>query len=137
MFGVDDLISGVLGAAKPVLEHFFPDPQKRYDFEMAMRQIDLTLIQGQLKINEVEAANNNLFVSGWRPAVGWVGVLGLAYQFICAPIAVYVLAIVDPTVALPNIGGAELISLVVALLGIGAMRSFDKVQGTSPAPGPG
>jgi hypothetical protein len=137
MFGVDDLISGVLGAAKPVLEHFFPDPAKRYEFEMAMRQLDLTQMQGQMEINKIEAANNSLFIAGWRPAIGWVGVFGLAYQFIIAPMAIYILAIVNPAITLPNIGGAELISLVVALLGIGAMRSYDKQKGTSPAPGAG
>ncbi len=131
MFGVDDLIGGVLSVAKPVLEHFFPDPAKRYEFEMAMRQLDLTQMQGQMQINQIEAANPNIFVSGWRPAIGWVGVFGLFYQFVIAPIAIYVLAIVDPGITLPNIGGAELISLVVALLGIGAMRSYDKMQGTA------
>ncbi len=128
---IGPIASAALDVLRPVLNHFFPDPAQRAQAELAIAQLDWQMLQGQLEINKIEAASSNVFVSGWRPAIGWVGVIGLTWQFILAPLAIYVLAIVNPTITLPVIGGPELISLVVALLGIGAMRSYDKRQGTS------
>ena len=130
MFGVDDIIGGVLKAAGPVLEHFFPDPQKRYEFELAMRQIDLSLMQGQMAINQVEAASSSLFIAGWRPFIGWVGGIALAWQFLLAPIFASAITLVTSgRISLPIAAAPELLTLVVALLGLGTLRSYEKIQG--------
>jgi hypothetical protein len=127
------IISGVLAAAKPILERFFPDPAKRLQFEIEMRQLDLESLREQIEVNKIEAAHPSVFVSGWRPFIGWVGGVGLAWQFIIAPIVTTGFAMYSPwTPSLPVLdSNGTLMALVTALLGIGAMRSYDKSQGTS------
>jgi hypothetical protein len=126
------IAGGIMALAKPVLDRFFPDPKVRQEFELAMRGLDWQLIAGQLEINKAEAANPRLFVSGWRPFIGWVGGVGLAWQFVLAPICAWALSLFSPGTPLPVLDGSgELMALVTALLGIGAMRSYDKTKGTS------
>jgi hypothetical protein len=132
MMAVLPVIEAVLAVARPVLDRFFPDPKARQEFELAMRAADWQLVQAQLEINKVEAAHPSRFVSGWRPFIGWVGGFGLAWQFVLAPMLAWFLSIVSPGIPLPVIDSSgELLALVTALLGIGAMRSYDKQKGTS------
>lgn len=86
----------------------------------------------QAEINKVEAQHRSVFVAGWRPAVGWMGVAGLGWHYIGHPMAAFLLQVVSPETPVPPLGDtSELQSLVIALLGIGAYRSFDKSRGTS------
>lgn len=77
----------------------------------------------QAEVNKVEASSDNLFKSGWRPAIGWVGALGMAYNYLIVPVCV--------TFGLPavNLDMNTLMPLVMALLGLGAMRSWDRTKG--------
>ena len=82
------------------------------------------LAQGQLEVNKVEAAHKSLFVAGWRPAIGWVGALGLFYNVILANI-------IGIWIDLPEIDTTLLVPVMMGMLGLGAMRSYEKVQGVS------
>ena len=82
------------------------------------------LAQGQLEVNKVEAAHKSLFVAGWRPAIGWVCALGLFYNVILANI-------IGIWVDVPEIDTTLLVSVMMGMLGLGAMRSYEKVQGVS------
>ena len=82
------------------------------------------LAQGQLEVNKVEAAHKSLFVSGWRPAIGWVCALGLFYNVILANI-------IGIWVDVPEIDTTLLVPVMMGMLGLGAMRSYEKVQGVS------
>ena len=86
---------------------------------------------GQLEINKVEAANANIFVSGWRPAIGWVCALALLYQYLVRPLAVAIFAAVGHP--LPTMPGLDenLWQLMMAMLGMGGLRTFEKVQGVA------
>ena len=80
----------------------------------------------QAEVNKVEAASTSLFVAGWRPAIGWVGALALFYQFIIYPLLCWI-----PNVVIPPPPNSEaLYPLILGMLGIGTMRSFDKLKGT-------
>jgi len=79
--------------------------------------------KAQTDVNAVEAANPNIFVSGWRPMIGWIGAAGLAYQYVFRPLAVGFYG-----TALPPLDGS-LMELVVGLLGFGGMRSWEKYKG--------
>jgi hypothetical protein len=84
----------------------------------------------QTEVNKVEAASSSLFVAGWRPAIGWVGALALFYQFIIYPLLGWIL-VWFPTVSAPPVpDSAELYPLIMGMLGIGTLRSFDKLKGT-------
>ena len=82
------------------------------------------LAQGQLEVNKVEAAHRSLFVAGWRPAIGWVCALGLFYNVILANI-------IGMWIDLPEIDTTLLVPVMMGMLGLGAMRSYEKVQGVS------
>ena len=82
----------------------------------------------QLEVNKVEAAHPNIFVSGWRPAVGWLCAAGLGWAFVGAPIAAWILILVSPGTPLPTIQSENLLELVLAMLGLGGLRSFEKIR---------
>ena len=82
------------------------------------------LAQGQLEVNKVEAAHKSLFVAGWRPAIGWVCALGLFYNVILANI-------IGIWIDLPEIDTTLSVPVMMGMLGLGAMRSYEKVQGVS------
>jgi len=88
--------------------------------------------QQQSAINEKEADNPNLWVSGWRPAVGWVCGLSLAYSALVEPFMRFVSLVgFNYGGAFPAIDTNLTMQILLGLLGLGAMRSFDKKQGTS------
>lgn len=126
-----DLISPVLDK---VLS-FIPNPVEREKVraeQMAqLLQILAKADESQTEINKVEAANTNLFVSGWRPFVGWVCGAGVAWTFVLQPVLDWVLAIYKPGLTTPILDSSQLLSLLLGLLGMGAMRSYDKVKGVA------
>ena len=89
------------------------------------------LAKGQLEVNKVEAASKSMFVAGWRPAVGWVCVLGMASNFIIIPMANFGLAIAESNITIPLIDTSTMMPVLMGMLGLGAMRSVEKVQGVS------
>jgi len=87
------------------------------------------LAKGQLEVNKVEAAHNNMFVAGWRPAVGWICAMGMAGNFIIIPMANFVLALAESTVSIPLIALSEMMPVLLGMLGLGAMRTVEKAKG--------
>jgi len=100
------------------------------DFQLAEDRIDADLAKGQQDINKIEAQSPHWFVAGWRPAVGWICVLGLAYQFLFYSLLCWLNAWLkfapqNP----PALEIGTLMTLLMGMLGLGGMRSFEKVKG--------
>lgn len=131
------LIGSILQMGESLLDRFFPDPAERATAQLELlkmtqagefKEIDAALSRdlAQAKINEVEASSASGFISGWRPAAGWICVAGLAYQFLFRPLAPWLLTITGhPVPDLPSLEGS-LMELTFAMLGIAGLRSFDK-----------
>ncbi len=83
----------------------------------------------QAMANIEEAKHKSVFVAGWRPAIGWVCAVGLGYQFLILPFAGLINAYYVLPAELPAIEAAELTTLVMALLGLGGLRSYEKTKG--------
>ena len=81
-------------------------------------------LKGQLEINKVEAAHKSLFVAGWRPAIGWVCMLGLLYNTIIANV-------LSIWIEVPEVDTTLLVPVMMGMLGLGAMRSYEKVNHVS------
>ena len=81
-------------------------------------------LQGQLEINKIEAAHKSLFVAGWRPFIGWICGLGLAYNVIISQV-------LSIWFAVPEVDSNLLMPVMTGLLGLGAMRSYEKTKGVS------
>ena len=106
--------------------------------DLEEKRIDQATDLAQVDINKIEAASTSVFVSGWRPAVGWVGVAGLAYQFLGYPLMQWVWAfgqgvdlIPKGLAAPPDLQIEQLMTLLAGLLGFGGMRSFEKSKGVA------
>jgi len=131
------LIGSIFDIGRTILDRLFPDPTQRAQAEFELfkaqqegqfKEMDAELQRSlaQTNINAAEAANASLFVSGWRPAIGWLGAATLFYQYLLRPLLPWGLqATGHPVPDLPELdsGMFELVSL---LLGLGGLRSFDK-----------
>lgn len=124
---IGDIISTVGNLAGKFIKD--KDQLAAFEHEMAMSMHNSDL--AQIAVNAEEAKSPSIFVSGWRPAVGWVAVIGLAFNFIALPIGNWACAIWLPDVELPQLEIDELMTLLYGLLGMGALRSYDKKQGTA------
>ncbi len=96
--------------------------------ELAKLQADTTLATAQTEINKVEAASTRLFVAGWRPFVGWICGLAVAFKFIGGPLLFMVAQALGHPVDLPKIETEELWPLLLGMLGLGSLRSYEKVR---------
>jgi hypothetical protein len=110
--------------------------ERRLDLEE--KRIDQTTDLAQVEVNKIEAASSNFFVAGWRPAVGWIGVLGLAYQFLGYPLMQWCWAFGQGVDIIPqglnpppDLDVEQLMTLLAGLLGFGGMRSFEKSRGVA------
>jgi hypothetical protein len=126
-FGIDDAIA----AALKIFDKFVPDPQARQTAESELRSSLQLWDKGQTDVNAVEAANPNVFVSGWRPFIGWVCGLALAYQYVAAPLLMWVATSLHIAMAAPPKLDGMLWELVFALLGMGGLRTFEKIKGVA------
>lgn len=87
---------------------------------------------GQIEINKVEAAHHSLFVSGWRPGVGWVCVAALAYQFVLSPILCFAAVVaMDSPPEFPVLDAGQLTSILFSMLGLGTLRTWEKAKGVA------
>lgn len=129
-----DPISAALDIGSKIIERVWPDPAQRAAAQLELLKLqqsgELAIITAQTDINKIEAANSNVFVSGWRPAAGWVCVLGLFYTFFGQPLLGWLsgyLGIALP----PEINTGDLFILLGGMLGLGSLRSFDKLKGVA------
>lgn len=128
------ILAPVLEIGKSLLERFFPDPAEKAKAEMDMMVLlqtqDLQRVLGQLEINAKEATNPSVWVSGWRPAAGWAAVAGLAYSTIVHPLLSWV-ALIKGWPEPPAIDTETLLYVLGGMLGLGALRSVEKVKGAT------
>lgn len=121
----------LLPVLQDVLSRVMPDPAAQAkalsDIVSALTQSDAA----QSDINKAEAASPSLFVSGWRPFIGWVCGVGLAWTFVGHPVAAWILVLCHIDVLLPEVDSNTLMALVTAMLGLAGVRSYEKVQGVA------
>jgi hypothetical protein len=82
----------------------------------------------QLEVNKVEAASQSLFVSGWRPAAGWLCVICLAYQMLIVPVLSAILITLGIYPDFPTLDKTQLDTLLYGMLGLGTLRTVDKIK---------
>ena len=123
------IIGSIIGTIAQTATDIIGTEKDKLDYQLKSRELDLRSDQNQVDINKIEAASDNIWKSGWRPAVGWVCVLGLFYEFILMPILPWVLnSLGHPAQPLPKIDNDSLDTLLYAMLGLGSMRTFEKVK---------
>ena len=130
----------LIPAVISVIDKILPDPQQAAEAklravemaqkgELAQLDADVRLAIGQMEINKAEATTD-LFRGGWRPATGWCCVAGLAYQFIVQPKLPWLAMLFGATVPpLPAIDNETLLILLTGMLGLGGLRTVERVKG--------
>jgi len=140
-----DLVKGALGPILDGVLRFIPDKNARAEakeqFEGQMLSAMTNLVQGQLKINEVQAQHGSIFVAGARPFIMWVCGVALGWNYLLQPIfnwGVYVLVLqgsIDMTVAetlqAPTLDTGELTTILLGMLGLGGLRTYEKRLGVA------
>jgi hypothetical protein len=130
--GAKGLFTGIGQMAKDIRTAITgKDPAKEAEAMQKLLEIEFAAQKAQTDINIVEAQSPNLFVSGWRPATGWICVFALAWYYILAPFASWVMSIFDVESTIPIFEAGELMTLLFGLLGIGGMRTYEKIRGVS------
>lgn len=127
---VSDLINTVVSRifpdkaaeAKAVLDAFEKDKDRQ-----------ATLDKAQIDVNAVEAANPNLFVSGARPYLMWVCGAAFSWEYVIQPLFTYFYIIISghPAPEFPQLDTGALTTLLFGLLGLGTMRTVEKIQGVA------
>lgn len=130
------LISAILPSVMDVAGRFLPeDKEKR---AAAEREIEAQLTThlakidlAQLDINKTEAAHRSVFVSGWRPMIGWTCGAAMALNFLIFPLASFVLAQTGHLVELPNLDMTQMMPVLMGMLGLGGLRTVEKIKQVS------
>lgn len=137
-----DPVTGILKIGSQLIDRLWPDPEQRdaaklkllemqQSGDLAVLNAEMQLALGQIEVNKIEAAHPSIWQSGWRPGAGWVCVSGLAMNFVVAPAIVWTNAMFGYTIVLPQADMGEMMPLLIGLLGIGGLRSFDKIRGVA------
>ena len=123
------IAESVIGVAGKVLDKFVEvkDLKTKLSHELKSQIVSLDLAQAQTNLEQ--AKHPSIFVAGARPAIMWICAFGLGWQFVFQPVAVWIIAVGGIDVVLPIIETEGLLSLTLALLGLGGMRSFEKSKG--------
>ena len=119
------IVASLVGPVTGLLGKFIEDKDQKnalaHEIATMSERHAQELMKGQLDVNKAEAAHKSLFVAGWRPSIGWVCSLGLLYNTIIANI-------LGIWVDLPEIDTTLLVPVMMGMLGLGAMRSYEKVN---------
>jgi len=121
--------AGIAGSVMEGLDDLFTSDEEKANATLKMTELLQKPHNLQAMANIEGAKHSSVFVAGWRPAIGWVCAIGLGYQFLILPFAGLINAYYALPAELPAIQAAELSTLVMSLLGLGGLRSYEKAKG--------
>lgn len=128
------MLANLIGPVTGLLDKFIEDKDQKAKLahELATmadnhaQQIALA----QIEVNKAEASSGSIFKGGWRPAVGWCCAIAFAYHFIIQPVAIFVFAYSGlETPQLPEFEMGSLMTVLLGMLGLGGLRTFEKQKG--------
>lgn len=126
-----DPVTALFEVGSKVLDRVLPDPAQQAAAKLELLKLqqngELAQITGQMEINKVEAASSSLFVSGWRPSIGWVCGAGFAVQFVIGPLAEWGAALAGHPVKFPQMDTGTMMPLLLGMLGLGGLRTAEKL----------
>ena len=107
--------------------HFSGEEKEK--LKLQMKEIEAKLKEKQLDINKVEAGHKSLFVAGWRPFLGWISGLSIGYVYLFQPLLDMILQMFGVEVNWVVLDLGQLMPLILGMLGLGGLRSFEKAKG--------
>ncbi len=133
--GILDTIigGGVVTAAEGVaniIDQFVETDDEKRAAEIIKARMMMKPSLAQIELNKIEAGHRSIFVAGWRPFIGWVCGFALAYNFIIRDLIAWVMVNTGATASLPpDLAIGELMTVLLGMLGLGAMRTAEKFGG--------
>ena len=112
-----------------ILDKFVADKDLKQKLEHELKTELHRANMAQIEVNKEEAKHRTVFVAGWRPFTGWVCASALAYHFILEPVIVFVLALYNIQLTLPQFDMGSLLTVLMGMLGLGGLRTYEKKQG--------
>lgn len=127
------MIDKLIGPVTGLLDKFIEDKDQKnalaHEIATMSQKYAQEIAKGQMAINLAESKHKSLFVSGWRPALGWVAVLGMFGNYITIPFTNFVLALLEIDITIPLIPLETMMPIVMGMLGLGSLRTFEKHKG--------
>ena len=125
--GITDAVSTIGG----VVDKFVETPDEKTAAKIVFAKLEKEKSKFQFEINRLEAQHRSIFIASWRPYIGWICGVSLMFNFIVFPLMEWITILMDKQIPMPNINSGELMTLVISLLGLGAMRSWEKGKGVT------
>ena len=116
-----DIVAGIIDKVAGHVDKFTLDKEEK-------AQLIQEINKAQIEVNKVEAGSTNLFVSGWRPFVGWTCGVALCYHFVLQPFLMFVLSSTGNPMELPVFHMETLTTVLMGMLGLGGLRTYEKVK---------
>lgn len=121
-------LGAISDLANTVIGKIWPDKSESEKQQLAAA---VMLVQGQMAVNAEEAKSPSVFVSGWRPFIGWVCGMACAWNWIGLPIAKAGLLLAGITLSISPADITEMMPILMGMLGLGGLRTFEKVKGAA------
>jgi hypothetical protein len=139
--GLGSILKDLISPVTNIIEEVVVDKDKAREIKLEIEKLADKAderyheeLMGQIEVNKIEAQHASIFVAGWRPFIGWTSGVGLAYSFVLAPFIEFAARAAGYTQEMPMPDASQLLTLVLSMLGVGAMRSYDKAHGTAALP---
>jgi len=130
------MLQALIGPVSGLLDKFIEDKDQKaklaHEIATMSEKHAQELARGQLEVNKVEAGHRSRFVAGWRPFIGWICGAALAWHFVAAPLLTFVFAYLGADLPqLPVFDMDALMTVLLGMLGLGGLRTFEKAKGLS------
>ena len=130
-----DPITAILDIGSKVIDRVWPDPSQAAAAKLELYKLqqtgELQQIMGQLEINKAEAASASVFVSGWRPFIGWTCGAACAWNWVGISVAKVVAAFFQYSIVLTPADLSEMLPVLMGMLGLGVLRTAEKMKGVA------
>ncbi len=130
------MLNNLIGPVTGLLDKFVEDKDQKsrlaHEIATMSERHAQDLAIAQIEVNKAEAASGSIFKGGWRPAIGWVCASAFAYHFVLQPLIVFgVLTAGVELPPLPEFDMASLMTVMMGMLGLGGLRTYEKQKGIS------
>jgi len=142
-------LAAILGIGSKLIDKFIPDPAQAEQAKLKLLEMQMTgdlaqlaaetdLAKLQIQTNVEEAKNSNIFVSGWRPAVGWCCAAAFAYSYVLLPFAQFLVftfgttGMAEQLALAPRLELSEMMPVLLGMLGLSGLRTTERIKGVIP-----
>ncbi len=122
------MLDKLIEPVSQILDKLVADKDLKIKLSHEIEKEIISLNRAQLEVNKVEAKHSNIFVAGWRPFIGWICGLSIAYHFILEPVIQYILIINNINFNTPEFDFSQLSTIVMAMLGMSTLRTYEKTK---------